>query len=234
MPSSRSRTRSWLLGSALCGLAGPALAASAPRAAPPAPPHAKALFNAHGTYTFDAASSEIDYKSHTGAFQKITIQQGKITVVADRAHASGLGRPNGEWTLQGNVQVHAPPHGSLTSDQAVVQIDSSRIARVTVTGAPAQFRQQSTQGRITQGHANQIIYNVTAGTVRLSHQAWVAVGRDEFSGPSILYNINQERIQATSSGSGERVHITIAPQKSSHGAPPSGPSGTSPPAGRSL
>ena len=232
MPSSRSRIRTWLLGSALCSLAGSVLAVSAPGTAQATPARAKPLFNAHGTYTFDAASSEIDYKSHTGTFHKITIQQGKITVVADRARASGLGRPDGQWTLQGNVQVHAPPHGSLTSDQAVVEIGNSRIARVTVTGAPAQFRQQSAQGRITQGHANQIIYNVTAGTVRLSHKAWVAVGRDEFSGPSILYNIIEERIQATSSGSGERVHITIAPQKSSHRGPPPGPSGTAPPAGR--
>jgi lipopolysaccharide transport protein LptA len=232
MPSSRSCTESLRLGSALWFLASCALAAPAARTAPAAPAQAKPLFNAHGTYTFDAASSEIDYKSHTGSFQKITIRQGKITVVADRADASGLGRPNGAWTLQGNVQVHAPPHGSLSSDQAVVQIDHSRIARVTVTGTPAQFRQQSAQGRITQGHANQITYNITAGTVRLSQKAWVAVGRDEFSGPSILYNIIQERIQATSSGSGERVHITIAPRKSSRHEPPA-PSGSSPPVGRS-
>jgi lipopolysaccharide transport protein LptA len=222
-----------LLGGALCGLAGSVLAASAPRTAQAPTPRAKPLFNAHGTYTFDAASSEIDYKSHTGAFHKITIQQGKITVVANRAHASGLGRPDGEWTLQGNVQVHAPPHGSLTSDQAVVQINDSQIARVTVTGSPAQFRQQSAQGRITQGHANQIIYNVTAGTVHLSQKAWVAVGRDKFSGPSILYNIIQERIQATSSGSGERVHITIAPRKRSHRGSPPGPARAPQPAGRS-
>ena len=225
----------------LSGLAGHALAAQVSGTAPKTPGAAKAksaqvnpVFNAHGTYTFDAASSEIDYKSHTGAFKKITITQGKITVLADQAHAAGLGRPDGQWTLEGNVQVHAPPHGSLSSDQAVVQVINSRIARVTVTGNPAQFAQQSLKGTVTQGHANQIIYDVTAGTVQLSHNAWVAIGRDQFSGPTILYNIVKERIQATSSGKGERVHITITPQKTSGaaGKPPAQSSIARPP-GRS-
>ena len=237
MPSLRLRTRLLLL-APLCG-AGMAYAAQSTPAHQTAPAHsapaAKSLALGQGWYTFDAASSEVDYKSPTGSFKQITISQGKITVRADGAHATGLGRPNGQWTLQGNVRVHAPPRGSLTSDQAVVDVADNRIARVTVTGNPAQFTQQSpTTGKITQGHADQIVYDVGAGTVQLSQNAYVAVGRDQFSSPTVLYNINTERIEATSQGTGERVHITIAPQSAAGkgAAPPKPPVSPTPP-GRS-
>jgi lipopolysaccharide export system protein LptA len=242
MPSLRPRARVLLL-APLCGTA----LAYAARSTPPRPaalartaahpaPAAERLALGLGSYTFDAASSEVDYKSHTGSFKQITISQGKITVRADGATATGLGRPSGEWTLTGNVRVHAPPRGSLTSDQAVVQVAGNRIARVTVTGDPAQFTQQSpTTGRITQGHADQIVYDVGAGTVQLSQNAYVAIGRDQFSSPTVLYNINTERIEATSQGTGERVHITIAPRSApgkGPAAPPKTPA-SPPPPGRS-
>ena len=242
MPSLRPRTRLLLLLTPLCG-AGMAYAAQSTPAHPTAParpaaahpaPAAKGLALGQGSYTFDAASSEVDYKSHTGSFKQITISQGKITVRANGANATGLGRPSGQWTLQGNVRVHAPPRGSLTSDQAVVDVANNRIARVTVTGNPAQFTQQSpATGKITQGHADQIVYDVVAGTVQLSQNAYVAVGRDQFSSPTVLYNINTERIEATSQGTGERVHITIAPSAPGKGAaPPKAPAAPAPP-GRS-
>ncbi len=242
MPSLRLRTRLLLL-APLCG-AGMAYAAQSTPAHPRPPAHpaavhpaptARSLALGQGSYTFDAASSEVDYKLHTGSFKQITIAQGKITVQADGANATGLGRPSGQWTLQGNVRVHAPPRGSLTSDKAVVDVAHNRIARVTVTGNPAQFTQQSpTTGRITRGHADRIVYDVGAGTVQLSQNAYVAVGRDQFSSPTVLYNINTERIEATSQGTGERVQITIAPQSApgKGAAPPKAPASPAPP-GRS-
>ena len=212
MPSSRLHTRLSCILAALC--AGSGFARAAPPAAPPRPAaRAAAQPGAQASYTFDAASSEIDYKAHTGSFKQITIAQGRITVTADQAHASGLGQPSGEWTLQGHVHIHAPPHGSLSSDQAVVEIAGNRINQVTVTGKPAQFTQQGmVAGRIAQGHADQIVYDVRAGTVQLNHDAWLSDGHNAFSAPQLVYNILKDRIEATSGGDGERVHVTIAPQ----------------------
>ncbi len=215
MPSSRPRTRLSCILAALC--AGGGLVQAAPPAAAPPRQAARAAPQpgAQATYTFDAASSEIDYKAHTGSFKQITIAQGRITVTADQARASGLGQPNGQWTLQGNVHIHAPPHGSLTSDQAVVEVAGNRIHQVTVTGNPAQFTQQGmVAGRIAQGHADQIVYDVRAGTVQLNHDAWLSDGHNAFSAPKLVYNIVKDRIEATSGGDGERVHVTIAPQGS--------------------
>ncbi len=225
MPSSRFRIR-FLLTLAVLGGAGVVHATQPPptapggaraKAPPPraeAPAPAKTAISPQGTYTFDAASSEVDYKTHTGSFTHITISQGKITVLADRARASGLGRPSGKWTLEGNVRVHAPPHGSLTSDQAVVDVAGNRITRVTVTGNPAEFTQVGmAPGRTAEGHADEILYDIATSTVQLRKNAWLSDGHNQISGPLVSYNILKDRIEATSSGSGERVHITIAPQK---------------------
>ena len=223
MPSSRFRIRLLLALAALVGAGvvhgaqaptapGAAGAKAPPRAKVTAP--AKTAISTQGTYTFDAASSEVDYKTHSGSFTHITISQGKITVLADRARASGLGRPSGKWTLEGNVRVHAPPHGSLTSDRAVVDVSGSRITRVTVTGNPAEFTQVGmAPGRTAEGHADEILYDIATSTVQLRKNAWLSDGHNQISGPLVSYNILKDRIEATSSGSGERVHITIAPRK---------------------
>lgn len=229
MPSSRPpRTRLSCILVALC--AGGGLVHAAPHPGAPARPAARAApqAGAQASYTFDAASSEIDYKAHTGSFKQITIAQGRITVTADQAHASGLGQPSGQWTLQGNVHIHAPPHGSLTSNQAVVDVAGNRISQVTVTGTPAQFTQQGmVAGRMAQGHADQIVYDVPAGTVQLNHDAWLSDGHNAFSAPRLVYNILKDRIEATSAGDGERVHVTIAPQTS--GTPLAQPPAAAPP-----
>lgn len=193
----------------------------------PASPATKAKAAFQGTYTFDAASSEIDYKAHSGSFKQITISEGKITVRADRAHATGLGQPSGQWTLTGNVRIHAPPHGNLTSDQAVVDILNNHITQATVTGNPAQFTQLGiAPGKVAEGHADQILYDIATGTVQLRKHAWLSDGRNQFSAPQLVYNILKDRIEATSRGPGERVHITITPRRT----PGTGKKSATPPA----
>ena len=200
MPSLRPRTRLTLLATALAGL-------GAAAGAPPPPTLG------HQKVTVDATSSEVDYKSHNGTFENVKISQGNITVIADTAHAIGYGEQSSQWILEGHVRVHAPPRGDLSSDKAVAEVLDNHITEVTVTGNPAQFTQQgASAGKITQGHADEIIYDVQAGTVQLNTDAWLSDGRNAFSGPQIGYNILKDRIQATSRGPGERVHITISPR----------------------
>ena len=65
---------------------------------------------------------------------------------------------------------------------------------------------------MARGHADEIVYDVGDGTVRLADDAWLSDGQNEISGPLLVYNIRAQRVQAaTQPGSGERVHITIQP-----------------------
>jgi lipopolysaccharide transport protein LptA len=250
MAPSRARTGrpgGWAF--AACAVAGAVFAAppdvpmpapknvSAPKSVP-ATPQSSPLPTAPSRelpITVDAASSEVDYKTNTVVFRDVVITQGTTRVQADHAHASGLNFANSRWTFDGNVRMEMAPRGNLRADQAVVEFKDNHIARATITGKPAEFEQLRTDSQqMAHGHANEILYDVTEGTVRLSDDAWLTDGQNEISGPLLVYNIREQRVQAaTEPGTGQRVHITIAPQSvpgtKSKSEPPAKPPPNPPP-----
>ncbi len=187
------------------GLAGAAAAAPTP---PPA------LQPGQQPINLDAASTEVDGRTNTLVFSDVVISQGATRVQADRAHATGLNFANSRWTFDGRVRIEAEQHGNLRSDQAMVEFRDNHIERATVTGTPAEFEQRRTDSeQMARGHAGEIVYDLDDGTVRLTNEAWLTDGQTEISGPLLVYNIREQRVQAAASpGTDQRVHITIAPR----------------------
>jgi lipopolysaccharide transport protein LptA len=173
----------------------------------------------------DAASSEIDARTNTLVFKNVVISQGDMRVQADRARATGLNFANSRWNFDGNVRIDAEQRGNLRSDQAVVEFKDNHIARATITGKPAEFEQKRANDQIARGHADEILYDVNDGTVKLTDDAWLSDGLNEISGPLLVYNIRQQQIQALTGpaaaggGADQRVHITIAPHAAGSGKP---------------
>jgi len=190
-------------------------AAGPPAPMPAAAAAAAAALPAHPVpITVDAASSEVDYRTNMVVFSQVVISQGAMRVQADHAHASGLNFANSRWTFDGHVRIDAEPRGSLRSDQAIVEFRDNRILRATANGKPAEFEQpRGDSQQMARGHADEIVYDVSQGTVRLSNDAWLSDGVNEISGPLLVYNIRAQRVQAaTQPGSDQRVHIIISPQ----------------------
>jgi lipopolysaccharide transport protein LptA len=160
-----------------------------------------------------AKSSEVDYTNNTLVFTDVVISQGGTRVSADHAHATGLDFVKSTWIFDGRVRIDAPPRGSLRADSAVVEFRNNRIERATAKGLPADFEQtREGSDQISRGHANQIVYDVNDGTLRLSDDAWLTDGQNQISGPSLVYNVRAQRVQATTQpGSDQRVHIIINP-----------------------
>jgi lipopolysaccharide transport protein LptA len=179
--------------------------------APPAP--ALSSGSCKQPIKVDAASSQVDYKSNTVDFKQVVISQCATRVQADHAHATGLDFANSRWTFEGNVHIDAAPRGNLRSDQAVVEFRDNHIARATVTGKPAEFEQERTDtGQLARGHADQIVYDVGEGTVRLTENAALTDGRSEVSGALLVYNIRAQSLQAGSeTGTNGGVHLLIQP-----------------------
>jgi lipopolysaccharide export system protein LptA len=175
--------------------------------------------------SLDAASEVIDYKNNTADFQKIVVSQGTTRITADTAHAVGLdeqGFQDGRWTFRGNVRIDAEPRGTLRSDEAVVEFREKHISTATATGKPAEFQQaRSENGQLTRGHAALIVYDVGAGTVRLTKDAWLTDGQNQVSGPLVIYDIKRQRWEAKSARPDNRVHIVIVPHSNTP-APKSG------------
>lgn len=200
MAASPRRRAVWLA-LAVCAPAG------APRGAPLASPHAP--------IELDAASTSVDYRTKQVSFRDLTIRQGELKVVAARGEATGLDFKNSRWVLTGDVRIDAERRGSLRSERATIDFRDNHMASALATGHPAQFEQSGSANHMpARGHADAIHYDVAAGTVTLTHDAWLSDGRNELAGPEIIYNINRQAVEAqgTKPGSrGGRVHMTIVP-----------------------
>jgi lipopolysaccharide transport protein LptA len=162
----------------------------------------------------DVASSKVDYKGDTVVFQDVVITQGETRVQADRAHATGLDNfDNSRWTFEGNVRITGEQHGSLKSDLAIVEFKNKYISKATATGNPAEFEQKRSDiDEVARGHAHEIVYNVTDGTVRLSEDAWVWDGHNALSAHELVYNIREQHVQAEADpDGGKQVHFMINP-----------------------
>jgi len=189
-----------------------AVALASGAAAAPAPP--SALQPGQPPINLEATSTEVDGRTNTLVFSDVVISQGATRVQADHAHATGLNFANSRWTFEGKVRIDAEQHGNLRSDQAAIEFRDNRIARATITGKPAEFEQKrADSNQIARGRAGEIVYDLNDGTVRLANQAWLTDGQNEISGPLLVYNIREQRVQAAASpGTDQRVHITIAPR----------------------
>lgn len=180
--------------------------------------------------SLDAGFVDTDFKANVVHMRNVTITYGTMTVKADRAltTAMGLDFKNCRWTFDGNVRINAEPRGNLRSDEAVVEFRDNQLKRATATGAPAEFDQKRADSDVVaRGHAAQIVYEVGEGTVQLSNDAWITDGRNDISGPLIVYSLREEHVQAFSShdqhveasttpangSGGARVHVTIAPNE---------------------
>jgi len=175
--------------------------------------------------TYDASSMVADWKTHELVLKDVTIYYGKMTVRADRALATSNDFKNSRWTFDGNVRINAVPRGNLRSEEAVVEFEDYRLKVATATGNPAEFDQTRDDSNvIAHGRADQIVYEVGPGTVRLTSnrhpddRAWVSDGHNDIRSPVIVYNLREERVEATmSSGAAgpsqpdTRVHGTFDP-----------------------
>lgn len=165
--------------------------------------------------SLEAQSSEFDYQNSNLMFHKVRIAQGDMSVSADQATATGLDFENSRWVFRGEVKITLQ-QGQLTSDQAEITFAKKLLAKAIINGKPAQFQQRiAKSGRLAQGHAELIEYDVSQGMVRLSRNAFLSDGQNEIRGDSLKYNVLNQNVvaEAAEQGSG-RVHITITPPAS--------------------
>jgi lipopolysaccharide transport protein LptA len=185
--------------------AGPAAAAARPAAAEPRLAEDQPI-------ELDASSSELDYRSNTLVFRTVRIAQGRLSVEADTATATGLDFKDSRWVFSGHVRISVPD-GFLTSDEARIAFADNAIATALITGAPAAFEQRREQ-RVARGHAARIEYDFGAGTVRLTDDAWLSDGDTEITGRTLVYSLRDQRVLASASEqNSQRVRITIKPRK---------------------
>lgn len=177
-----------------------------------APAWAATTHDAQAPINLEAASTDFDYRNNTLLFRRVRISQGTLQVEAEEASATGLEFENSQWSFKGQVRITVPD-GRLASDLATVTFRNNEISHAVVQGGPATFEQRLEDGRLAQGHAKSIEYDVRASTVRLLGDAWLSDSRNEIRGNTLIYDIAKQRVAAnpdeTDPGG---VRITINPQ----------------------
>ncbi|MFZ8983411.1 MAG: LptA/OstA family protein [Steroidobacteraceae bacterium] len=161
--------------------------------------------------TVEAAGSDFDYKNGRVVLRQVTIVQGDTRVRAQQATATGLEFENSSWLFEGDVSIEAP-EGSLASQSASVRFLDNTIQRAEVEGTPASFERVD-ETRTVSGRAARIDYDLVAGTVRLTGEAWISDGENEIVGSALVYSITEQRVLAEAAEQGgQPVRITIQPR----------------------
>jgi lipopolysaccharide transport protein LptA len=206
---------------AVCALLSPVPAANAAATKTPAR-------DAQEPILLDAQSSEVSLKTNSAVFTKVRISQGKTAVTADQGQASqhknALDFENNLWAFHGNVKI-TMDQGQLTSDEAQITFINKVLTKAVATGKPAAFEQRVEKtGKVAQGKADSIEYDVSNGVVRLSKNAFLSDGQNEIRGEVLKYNVAAQSVIADASEQGsQRVHIIITPP------PPKSPAPKAPP-----
>ncbi len=184
-----------------------------------------------------------DYRKNDVELRNVVISQCDIRVQAKKARAKGLNTENAHWNFDGDVRIDVENRGNLRANDAEVEFRDNQISKLTINGTPAEFEQKRKDSdAMARGHAQEIVYDVTGGTVRLASNAWLTDGRIDLKCAQIFYDIRQQAAKCPAQpGNEQRVQFTIPSPKSRNegdkpaptdkAAPASPGSSTTPPPG---
>jgi len=163
----------------------------------------------------DAESSEFDRKKNKLFFRGLKIKQGTLSIQADEATATRLDFENMRWEFSGTVIIE---NAGTTArcDSADIFFRDHQLRSAEMQGQPVTFEQIGTNTqRHTKGHANRMEYDVVAGIIEMSEDAWLSDGANEVSGNRISYDLNREFIIASADDDGQ-VRMKIIPPEATN------------------
>ncbi|HLU05074.1 MAG TPA: lipopolysaccharide transport periplasmic protein LptA [Woeseiaceae bacterium] len=165
--------------------------------------------------TVDADTLAYDGKNSMLIYQGLKLNQGSLGIEADEGRASNLDFENSVWEFNGNVVITVE-NGRVECDTAHLKFSGHQLERATITGSPATFEMQRPESDVvTYAEAGRLEYNFDAGTIEFSEQATITEGGNQISSNHLVYNIEEQRINARSAGEGEpRVKIIYTPSDS--------------------
>ena len=162
--------------------------------------------------SLDADSTAYDGKSSVVMFRGLRLTQGRLGIAADEGFASKMDFEDSTWHYEGNVIIDVE-NGRIESDVADMQFAGDQLKTATIFGTPATFEmQREGSDETTYAEAGQLVYDFDEGVVEFSGQATITEGGNQISSSYLVYNIKEQRINASSGGEGDpKVRITYTP-----------------------
>ena len=160
--------------------------------------------------TLDADSSEFDRQNDRLRFRGLRITQGALGIEADEAEATRLDFENSRWVFTGNVIIDSEDTRAYC-DNAEMVFQEYRLSNAVLRGEPARFEQDRVEdGKLTEGRARTMEYDMDKGIIRMLEDAWLSDGASEVSGARITYDLTREYIIADADETGQ-VRMKINP-----------------------
>ena len=163
-------------------------------------------------WTLDSETAVFDGKTATYLYTGLRFSQGNISIESDEGRATNGTEDNRELKFSGNVVIIVN-NGRIECDNANLQFTGSTLSSAVVTGAPATYElTRAAADDVTYAEAGRLRYDVAAGIIEFSEDATITESGNQIASNYLLYNINERRIKADSSGSDDdRVRITYTP-----------------------
>lgn len=160
----------------------------------------------------DADSTDYDGKSSMLMFRGLRLSQGTLGISADEGRATKMDFEDSVWQFNGNVVIDVDS-GHIESDSAEMQFSGYQLRLATIVGSPATFRlTRPGSEQDTYAEAGRLKYDLEAGVIEFSDQARITEGGNQIASNFLVYNIREQRINASSGGAGEpKVRITYTP-----------------------
>jgi lipopolysaccharide transport protein LptA len=173
-------------------------------------------------WTINSETMSFDGKTSTVIYTGLRFSQGNIFIEADEGRSTVNEKDSGFWSFAGNVIIDVN-QGRIECQSAELTFSGNVLTRAVVTGAPATFRmQRSGADDTTHASASKLLYDVQNGVIEFSGEATITESGNEISSSYLVYNINERRINADSSGTGDdRVRITYTPTETNAEEPES-------------
>lgn len=162
--------------------------------------------------SLDANSTDYDGKNSMLMFTGLKLSQGNIGIQADEGRASKLDFDDSVWRFTGNVIIDVE-NGHIECDAADLQFVDHQLLVADISGSPATF--ELTRGGSddsTYAEAGILRYDLQAGTIEFSEDVTITEDGNEISSGFLIYNIAEQRINATSEDGEDRVRIIYTPR----------------------
>jgi lipopolysaccharide transport protein LptA len=116
------------------------------------------------------------------------------------------------WHFEGNVIIDVE-NGHIESDVADMEFSGYQLKTAAISGSPATFEMQRPgSDETTYAEAGKLVYNFDSGIVEFSDNATITEGGNQISSSFLVYNIREQRINASSGGEGDpKVRIIYTP-----------------------
>lgn len=160
--------------------------------------------------SLDADATDYDGKNSMLMFRGLRLSQGSIGVEADQGLASKLDFEDSVWQFSGNVVIDTGD-GHIKCDSADLRFAGHQLQVATISGSPATFELRRPGSEdVTYAEAGRLEYNFADGVIEFSDSATITEGGNQISSNYLVYNIQEQRINAESGGD-DKVKIKYTP-----------------------